>query len=164
MRISTKARYAITAMMQLALNQGKGPVTLSDISEDQGVSLSYLEQLFSRLRKHGLVNGVRGPGGGYHLAVDATELTLAQIIDAVEDRSEEDRKRFFSNHLLGKRGAAADMWHEFSVQLYNFLCETRLGDYVKRYQAGKRTALEPMRGMPMPALAGAMNDGVRQAA
>ena len=75
MRLSTKGRYAVTAMMDIALHQRVGPVTLADISQCQGISLSYLEQLFAKLRKGGLVEGVRGPGGGYRLARPADQIS-----------------------------------------------------------------------------------------
>ena len=88
MRLSTKGRYSVTAMLDLAIHDKAGPVTLADISQCQGISLSYLEQLFSRLRKGGLVKGVRGPGGGYRLAKPASEINIAEIIHA---RSEERR-------------------------------------------------------------------------
>ena len=86
MRLSTKGRYGVTAMMDLAIHDNAGPVTLADISQCQGISLSYLEQLFSKLRKHGLVDGVRGPGGGYKLARSPENITVAEIIAAVDER------------------------------------------------------------------------------
>ncbi|MCK4708936.1 MAG: Rrf2 family transcriptional regulator, partial [Gammaproteobacteria bacterium] len=86
MRLSTKGRYGVTAMMDLAIHDNAGPVTLADISQCQGISLSYLEQLFSKLRKHGLVDGVRGPGGGYKLARPADSITVAEIIMAVDEK------------------------------------------------------------------------------
>ena len=83
MKLSTKGRHAITAMMELALRHSNGPVTLADISVEQSISVSYLEQLFARLRNHGLVTGMRGPGGGYCLRRPATEITIAEILSAV---------------------------------------------------------------------------------
>ena len=85
MKLSTKGRYAVTAMMDLAINDREGPVTLSDISGWQGISLSYLEQLFSKLRKARLVEGVRGPGGGYRLGKPADKISIAKIILAVDE-------------------------------------------------------------------------------
>ena len=85
MRLSTKSRYAITAMLDLALNGTKGPVTLAEISENQNISLSYLEQLFASLRAKGLVRGVRGPGGGYFLARDAGKISIADVFCAVDE-------------------------------------------------------------------------------
>ena len=86
MKLSTKGRYAVTAMMDIALHEKVGPVTLADISQCQGISLSYLEQLFSKLRRNGLVKGVRGPGGGYRLAKPASEISVADIIDSVDEK------------------------------------------------------------------------------
>lgn len=86
MRLSTKGRYAVTAMMDLAIHAPKGPVTLADISSCQSISLSYLEQLFAKLRRENLVQGVRGPGGGYRLAKPASEITIATIIAAVDEK------------------------------------------------------------------------------
>ncbi len=131
MRVSTKSRHAITAMMHLAAHGGRGPMTLSDIAQVQGMSLSYLEQLFSRLRKHGLVSGVRGPGGGYCLAAHPSEINLAQIMDAVDDRSQAERERFFASYRRGARGEAHDMWHDFSRKLYEFLADMSLEDFLR---------------------------------
>ena len=130
MRVSTKSRHAVTAMMHLAAHSGHGPMTLADIAQVQGMSLSYLEQLFSRLRKHGLVNGVRGPGGGYCLANHPSEINMAQIMDAVDDRSPAERERFFASYRRGARGEAHDMWHDFSQKLYGFLTDMSLEDFV----------------------------------
>ena len=91
MRLTTKGRFAVTAMIDLGLNGGEKPVTLSAISERQSISLSYLEQLFAKLRRHNIVESVRGPGGGYCLARDATKITVADVILAV-DEPLEDRK------------------------------------------------------------------------
>ena len=85
MRLTTKGRYAVTAMLDLALRTDKGPVSLAEISGRQGISLSYLEQLFARLRSNDLVSSVRGPSGGYRLSRDATLISVAQIIDAVNE-------------------------------------------------------------------------------
>ena len=86
MRLTTKGRYAVTAMLDLALNAKEKPITLADISQRQGISLSYLEQLFSRMRKQGLVASARGPGGGYRLSRDADEINIAQVIEAVDEK------------------------------------------------------------------------------
>jgi len=93
MKLSTKGRHAITAMMELALRHSSGPVTLADISVEQSISVSYLEQLFARLRNHGLVTGMRGPGGGYCLRRPATEITIAEILSAVDDAMPARRER-----------------------------------------------------------------------
>ena len=85
MRLTSKGRYAVTAMLDVALHAEQGPVPLADISERQGISLSYLEQLFARLRKHGLVSSVRGPGGGYRLGLAPGEISVGQVITAVDE-------------------------------------------------------------------------------
>ena len=85
MKLTTKGRFAVTAMIDLALRQAEGPVTLAGISERQKISLSYLEQLFGKLRRHGLVASVRGPGGGYRLAQALQDITVADIIHAVDE-------------------------------------------------------------------------------
>ena len=86
MRLTTKGRYAVTAVIDLAFHQEQGPVSLAEISQRQGISLSYLEQLFSRLRRNNVVTSTRGPGGGYSLARDEGEISMAQIIVAVDEK------------------------------------------------------------------------------
>ena len=86
MRLTTKGRYAVTAMLDLALHATENPITLADISQRQGISLSYLEQLFSRMRKQELVASARGPGGGYRLSRDANDINIAQVIAAVDEK------------------------------------------------------------------------------
>ncbi|HFD80570.1 MAG TPA: Rrf2 family transcriptional regulator [Gammaproteobacteria bacterium] len=120
MRLSTKGRYAVTAMMDLAIHESGGPVTLADISRCQHISLSYLEQLFSKLRRGNLVRGVRGPGGGYRLARPASEITVAAIIAAV-DESVDATCRGDSN--CGGQDACLthELWCGLSRRIYNFL-------------------------------------------
>jgi len=113
MRLSTKGRYAVTAMLDLALNGTDGPVTLADISENQGISLSYLEQLFAALRNRGLVRGVRGPGGGYYLGRESDEISIADIICAVDEWVEFTRCKGKQNCHDGQRperGARTAYW------------------------------------------------------
>src|SRR5437667_10017910 len=88
MRLTTKGRFAVTAMIDVAMHGGHGPVTLAGVSERQKISLSYLEQLFGKLRRHGLVESVRGPGGGYHLARPANMVSVADVIVAVDEPME----------------------------------------------------------------------------
>jgi len=97
MRLTTKGRYAVTAMLDLALHYKDGPITLADISQRQGISLSYLEQLFSKLRKQGLVDSTRGPGGGYRLSRDANQIAVADVITAVDEKVETTRCGGLSN-------------------------------------------------------------------
>lgn len=95
MRLTTKGRYAVTAMLDLALNAQQGPTSLSEISQRQEISLSYLEQLFARLRHYGLVNSVRGPGGGYLLAHAPDTISVSQVIDAVNETVDATRCQGF---------------------------------------------------------------------
>ena len=99
MRLTSKGRYAVTAMLDVALNSEAGPVPLADISERQGISLSYLEQLFSRLRKNGLVSSVRGPGGGYLLGKDASSIAVGEVISAVDESVDATRLTGFLNNI-----------------------------------------------------------------
>lgn len=127
MKLSTKGRYAVTAMLDLTLHQERGPVTLADISHGQGISLSYLEQLFARLRRGHLVTGVRGPGGGYRLARPAQAITVADIIVAVDENA--DAANLGSEGKPnGEHCLTHDLWSELSAQIYGFLNGITLAD------------------------------------
>jgi Rrf2 family transcriptional regulator, iron-sulfur cluster assembly transcription factor len=132
MRLSTKGRYAVTAMLDLAVYEKSDPVTLADISLCQGISLSYLEQLFAKLRKHDLVEGVRGPGGGYRLSRPSDQITVAQIITAVDEKV--DAKRCAGNEdcQQGERCLTHDLWDELSNRLYGFLDSITLAQFARR--------------------------------
>lgn len=138
MRLSTKSRYAVTAMLDLALNEGGGPMTLGDIAENQNVSLSYLEQLFAQLRAKGLVRGVRGPGGGYYLARDAGDISIAEVICAVDEWVD-----YTHNPERGRRAVAApchdtrSLWQDLSDQIFDHLAGITLRQLVRR--AGGRS-------------------------
>jgi Rrf2 family iron-sulfur cluster assembly transcriptional regulator len=132
MRLSTKGRYAVTAMLDLALNGGEGPVTLADISENQGISLSYLEQLFAALRGKGLVRGVRGPGGGYYLGRPADEISIADVICAVDEWVEFTRCNPRPASSDAHRGMTHSLWEDLSQQIYHFLTDITLADLVRR--------------------------------
>lgn len=135
MRLSTKGRYAVTAMLDLALNGTDGPVTLADISENQGISLSYLEQLFASLRGKGLVRGVRGPGGGYYLGRAADEISIADVICAVDEWVELTRCNPRPSSADTQRGMTHSLWDDLSQQIYVFLTDITLADLVQRGQA-----------------------------
>ena len=132
MRLSTKGRYAVTAMLDLALKNGKSPVTLSDISENQGISLSYLEQLFAALRGKNLVRGVRGPGGGYYLARSASDISIADIICAVDEWVEFTRCGGKQNCQDGERCLTHTLWDELSSEIFNFLSGITLASMVAK--------------------------------
>ncbi|HHJ15948.1 MAG TPA: Rrf2 family transcriptional regulator [Gammaproteobacteria bacterium] len=128
MKLSTKGRHAITAMMELALRHSKGPVTLADISVEQSISVSYLEQLFARLRNHGLVTGMRGPGGGYCLRRPATEITIAEILSAVDDAMPARRER-----IPGEEWPqSVIMWNQLSSRIYDYLNGLTLAEAVNQ--------------------------------
>ncbi len=132
MRLSTKGRYAVTAMMDLALHDDRGPVTLADISTTQGISNSYLEQLFAHLRRHGLVKGVRGPRGGYRLAKPAADISVADIISAVDEKVDATRCNGQEDCQNGERCLTHELWMDLSHSLFNFLDNITLAHYVNR--------------------------------
>lgn len=132
MRLSTKGRYAVTAMMDLAIHDQKGPVTLADISLCQDISLSYLEQLFAKLRKNGLVKGVRGPGGGYRLARPGREISIAQIISAVDEKVDATLCNGEENCQKGERCLTHELWMGLSQRIYEFLDDMSLDDFLSR--------------------------------
>lgn len=133
MRLSTKARYAVTAMLDLALNGSKGPVTLAEISENQGISLSYLEQLFAALRSKELVRGVRGPGGGYYLSKETKDISVADIICAVDEWVEFTRCGGRQNCSSGgTRCLTHTLWDDLSSEIFDFLANISLADMVER--------------------------------
>ena len=132
MKLSTKGRYGVTAMMDLAIHDNAGPVTLADISQCQGISLSYLEQLFSKLRKAELVQGVRGPGGGYRLSRPADQINIAEIISAVDEKVDVTRCKKEGNCQDGMRCLTHDLWIELSERLYTFLSSITLSQFANR--------------------------------
>ena len=128
MKLSTKGRHAITAMMELAMRDSKGPVTLADISVEQSISVSYLEQLFARLRNNGLVTGMRGPGGGYCLRRPASEITIAEILSAVDDAMPARRER-----IPGEEWPqSVIMWNQLSARIYDYLNDLTLAEAVNQ--------------------------------
>ena len=132
MRLTTKGRYAVTAMLDLALHYNQGPITLADISARQGISLSYLEQLFSKLRKNGLVDSARGPGGGYRLSRDASEIAVADVITAVDEKVDAMRCEGKGNCHEDGQCLTHELWCDLSDQIYAFLKSIDLGQLVAR--------------------------------
>ena len=132
MKLSTKGRYAVTAMLDLAIHDHQGPVTLSDISNCQGISLSYLEQLFSRLRQQGLVEGVRGPGGGYRLGKPASQISIAEIITAVDENIDVTRCLGNKDCHGGDKCLTHQLWEDLSNRLYEFLDDLTLASFINR--------------------------------
>ena len=136
MKLSTKGRHAVTAMMELALQNKKGPVTLADISAQQAISISYLEQLFARLRQHGLVTGMRGPGGGYCLARPAAEITIANILATVDDVTRREEQP----HTQGEVPAGAQMWLHLSNRIYDYLNSITLSEAIESASRDDQTS------------------------
>ena len=132
MKLTTKGRYAVTAMLDLALHYGEGPITLADIAQRQGISLSYLEQLFSRLRKRSLVSSVRGPGGGYSLGKEAREIYVGEVISAVDENMDTTRCHGAHNCQNNERCLTHDLWSDLSNQIYNYLNNISLQDLMDR--------------------------------
>jgi len=130
MKLSSKARYAIMAMMDVAINKDNKPVTLADISEEHGLSISYLEQLFARLRQYDLVKGTRGPGGGYRLAKDPEQISIAEIANAVEDKIRAKKPLSSDADSNGSYEVISGMWDDLSNQITEFLSSHNLGEFV----------------------------------
>lgn len=132
MRLSTKGRYAVTAMMDLAMRDDGHPVSLAEISQTQGISNSYLEQLFRKLSQHNLVYGTRGPRGGYRLSRPASEINVAEIILAVDEKIDSRNCEGRGDCHDGKPCLTHELWEELSMRLHNFLSTITLGEYINR--------------------------------
>ena len=132
MRLTTKGRYAVTAMLDLALHQEQGPIRLAGISDRQGISLSYLEQLFALLRRRELVKSVRGPGGGYNLGRHAGAISVAEVIAAVNEDTDTTRCGGAGDCQDGEICLTHHLWMDLSEQVRDFLHNISLGDLVKR--------------------------------
>ncbi|NOQ93976.1 MAG: Rrf2 family transcriptional regulator [Methylophaga sp.] len=138
MRLTTKGRYAVTAMLDLSLNYGMGAITLADISDRQGISLSYLEQLFARLRKQGLVSSTRGPGGGYRLSRAADEITVLDVISAVDEKVDSTACEGKANcNNDGESCLSHELWQSLSEQIKLYLSGITLGQVVHNHEQSK---------------------------
>lgn len=132
MRLTTRGRYAVTAMLDLALHANDKPISLADISERQSISLSYLEQLFSKLRQAELVSSVRGPGGGYRLSRPGGDIYVAQIIDAVNESVDATNCGGKGTCQGGEICLTHALWHELSREIHHFLSNISLDELVSR--------------------------------
>ncbi len=141
MRLTTKGRYAVTALLDLAIHGDEGPVNLADISERQGISLSYLEQLFAKLRRGELVRSIRGPGGGYRLGKKAHAIRIAHIIDAVDESVDATKCQGQGNCQQGETCLTHHLWQDLSEQIHDFLSGISLADLISRSDI-KRIALQ----------------------
>jgi len=132
MRLTTKGRYAVTAMLDLAYHSQKKPVTLTDIATRQTISLSYLEQLFARLRRAGLVKGVRGPGGGYKLCRKTSEINVAQIICAVDESIDPTKCGGEANCQKHQACLTHELWIGLGEQIYDYLNKITLEELLQK--------------------------------
>lgn len=130
MKLGTKGRYAVTAMFDIALHHHEGPVSLSDISARQGISLPYLEQLFTHLRKQGLVTSTRGPGGGYSLAMDSDKIAIADVIAAVDESVDATRCGGSADCQNHQRCLTHSLWENLSGQIRNYLSNISLAQAI----------------------------------
>jgi Rrf2 family iron-sulfur cluster assembly transcriptional regulator len=153
MRLTTKGRYAVTAMLDLALHGGERPVSLADISGRQDISLSYLEQLFAKLRRNDLVHSVRGPGGGYKLSRAGDEIFVAQIIDAVNEAVDATGCRGSSDCQQGEVCLTHHLWCDLSDQIHSFLSQISLSNLVERREVQYISARQNARAAQDDALA-----------
>jgi Rrf2 family iron-sulfur cluster assembly transcriptional regulator len=145
MRLTTKGRFAVTAMLDLALRGGKNPVTLAGISERQDISLSYLEQLFSRLRRHELVESVRGPGGGYYLARPLADINVADIIRAVDEPIDATQCGGKENCHDEHRCLTHDLWTGLNAHIYDYLDSVTLASLVDKQHECKEKVMQDRR-------------------
>ena len=155
MRLTTKGRFAVTAMIDVAMNGTRGPVTLAAVSERQRISLSYLEQLFGKLRRHGLVDSVRGPGGGYNLARPAEHVSVADVILAVDEPIDATQCGGRENCHDDHRCMTHDLWAALNAHIFSFLRSVTLAQLVaeqRQKQAEKQdvAVMQDHRTVPGP--------------
>ena len=130
MRLSTKSRYAVTSLLDMVMNSQKGPVSLAEISRRQGISLSYLEQLFAKMRRNNLVVSTRGPGGGYSLSTEPGEVSISDIICAVDDKVEVTNKDALAGSGPYEPCLTEQLWEELSEQISTYLTNISLADMI----------------------------------
>ncbi len=130
MRLSTKSRYAVTSLLDMVMNSQKGPVSLAEISKRQGISLSYLEQLFAKMRRNNLVVSTRGPGGGYSLSMAPEAVSISDIICAVDDKVEVTNKDALAGSAAYEPCLTEQLWEELSDQISNYLTNISLADMI----------------------------------
>jgi Rrf2 family iron-sulfur cluster assembly transcriptional regulator len=166
MRLTTKGRFAVTAMLDLALQHGGGPVTLAGISQRQRISLSYLEQLFGRLRRHSLVDSTRGPGGGYTIARDLDTISVANIITAVDEPLD-------ATQCAGKENCRGDegrcmtheLWSTLNDKMYEYLESVKLSELVAKQRAAEAAGEQkPVKLVPGKRAGSPVSEGVKEVA
>jgi len=145
MRLTTKGRFAVTAMIDVAMHNGEGPVTLAGVADRQKISLSYLEQLFGKLRRYGLVDSVRGPGGGYNLARPATSVSVADIITAVDEPIDATKCGGKENCQDDKRCMTHELWANLNAHIFTFLRSVTLEQLVRQQDKQEVAVLQDHR-------------------
>jgi Rrf2 family iron-sulfur cluster assembly transcriptional regulator len=135
MKLTSKGRYAVTAMLDVALHSTDGPVPLADISQRQEISLSYLEQLFAKLRKQSLVESIRGPGGGYRLGRHPQDIAVGEVIAAVNESIDATKCAGKADCHGGEKCLTHNLWHDLSERISEFLDSISLGELVERQNA-----------------------------
>src|SRR5262245_50809483 len=148
MRLTTKGRFAVTAMIDVAMHSTNGPATLAGVSERQKISLSYLEQLFGKLRRSGLVESVRGPGGGYNLARSPETVTVADVIVAVDEPIDATQCGGQENCHDDRRCMTHDLWASLNDHIFSFLSGVTLAQLVKQQQPSEVAVLKDHRPTP----------------
>ncbi|MEP7206472.1 MAG: Fe-S cluster assembly transcriptional regulator IscR [Casimicrobiaceae bacterium] len=146
MRLTTKGRFAVTAMIDIAMHSTEGPATLAGVSERQRISLSYLEQLFGKLRRHRLVDSVRGPGGGYHLARSADSVSVADIILAVDEPIDATQCGGRENCHDDRRCMTHELWAGLNAHIFSFLRSVSLAELVRQQDHPEVSVLQDHRG------------------
>ncbi|HZI82753.1 MAG TPA: Fe-S cluster assembly transcriptional regulator IscR [Casimicrobiaceae bacterium] len=145
MRLTTKGRFAVTAMIDVAMHNGEGPVTLAGVAERQKISLSYLEQLFGKLRRAGLVDSVRGPGGGYNLARTSQGVSVADIITAVDEPIDATQCGGKENCLDDRRCMTHELWANLNAHIFSFLSSVTLEQLVRQQDKSDISVLQDQR-------------------
>jgi Rrf2 family iron-sulfur cluster assembly transcriptional regulator len=140
MRLTAKGRYAVTAMLDLAVHDNEGPISLADISERQGISLSYLEQLFSKLRRRDLVASVRGPGGGYRLNHQPQDISIASIVDSVDENVDATKCSGRADCQHGETCLTHELWADLSDEIHQFLSNINLASIIEKREVQKVAA------------------------
>jgi Rrf2 family transcriptional regulator, iron-sulfur cluster assembly transcription factor len=145
MRLTTKGRFAVTAMIDVAMHNGDGPVTLAGVAERQKISLSYLEQLFGKLRRAGLVDSVRGPGGGYNLARSSEGVSVADIITAVDEPIDATQCGGKENCMDDRRCMTHELWANLNAHIFTFLSSVTLEHLVRQQDKQDVAVLQDQR-------------------
>jgi Rrf2 family iron-sulfur cluster assembly transcriptional regulator len=155
MKLSTKGRYAVMAMADIASSGGDSPVSLAEISQRQEISQEYLEQIFAKLRKCGLVESARGPGGGYKLARDMEDIRIADIVSAADEPLQITRCQgdAIEGCVAGGQCITHDLWSSLGRQVYSFLAAITLGDVVNKRNLALQAAVRRAKVHPVRAMA-----------